>query len=157
MAVVIASAVQLVAIPLWARLSDKIGRRPVYSGGAIASILWLVPYFLLLETLSPVAIIVGFVVGLGIFYPAMLAPQAAYFAELFDTTMRLSGFAFAREIGSVLAGGFLPLVATALLAAAGHWWAVVVYVLALTVITLIALAFGPETNKRDIEKVAAYT
>ncbi|MBT2523434.1 MFS transporter [Arthrobacter sp. ISL-28] len=155
MAVVIASAVQLVAIPFWARLSDKVGRRPVYSGGAIASILWLVPYFLLLETLSPAAIIIGFIVGLGIFYPAMLAPQAAYFAELFDTKMRLSGFAFAREIGSVLAGGFLPLVATALLAAAGHWWAVVVYVLALTIITLIALAFGPETNKRDIEKVAA--
>ena len=53
------------------------------------------------------------------------------------------------------AGGFLPLIATALLAAAGHWWAVVVYVLALTVITLIALAFGPETNKQNIERVAA--
>jgi MFS family permease len=154
MAVVIASAVQLIAIPIWAGLSDRIGRRPVYAGGAIASILWLVPYFLLMETLSPLAILTGFVVGLGIFYPAMLAPQAAYFAELFDTKMRLSGFAFAREIGSVLAGGFLPLIATTLLAAAGHWWAVVAYVLVLTVITLIALAFGPETNKQDIEKAA---
>jgi MFS family permease len=154
LAVVIGSALQIVAVPLWAVLSDRVGRRPVYAGGAIASVLWLAPYFLLLETLSPALIVIGFAVGLGIFYPAMLAPQAAYFAELFDTRTRLSGFAFARELGSVLAGGFLPLVATALLAWAGHWWAVAVYLVALTVVTLIALAFGPETRDRDIVTTA---
>jgi MFS family permease len=122
----------------------------VYAAGAAASILWLTPFFALLGTLSPAWIIVGFVLGLGLFYPAMLAPQAAYFAELFDTRTRLSGFAFAREIGSVLAGGFLPLVATALLAWAGHWWAVVVYMGVLTTLTLAALAAGPETQHKDI-------
>jgi MFS family permease len=144
--VVLASAVQLVAIPLFAALSDRVGRRPVYAAGAFASILWLAPFFVLLETLSPGWIIISFVLGLGVFYPAMLAPQAAYFAELFDTKTRLSGFAFAREIGSVLAGGFLPLVATALLAWAGHWWAVLVYMGVMTTITLVALAAGPETR-----------
>jgi MFS family permease len=149
-AVVLASAVQLAAIPIFARLSDRVGRRPVYAAGAAASILWLTPFFLLLETLTPAGIIVGFALGLGVFYPAMLAPQAAYFAELFDTKMRLSGFAFAREIGSVLAGGFLPLVATALLAWAGHWWAIVAYMGLLTALTLAALAAGPETRDNDI-------
>lgn len=153
MAVVIASVVQVVAIPLWAALSDKVGRRPVYAGGAIASIIWLVPFFMLVETKSPALLVLGFVVGLGVLYPAMLAPQAAYFAELFDTRTRLSGFAFAREIGSVLAGGFLPLIATALLAAFGHWWIIVVYLLVLTILTLVALAFGPETSRNDIETV----
>ncbi|WP_308798166.1 MFS transporter [Agromyces silvae] len=153
MAVVIASAVQVVAIPLWAALSDRVGRRPVYAGGAIASIVWLAPFFMLLETLSPPLLIIGFVVGLGIFYPAMLAPQAAYYAELFDTRTRLSGFAFAREVGSVLSGGFLPLIATALLAAVGHWWVILVYLGFLTLLTLIALAFGPETRHEDIETV----
>ena len=150
LAVVIASAVQLVFIPIWAHLSDRIGRRPVYAGGALLSVLWLVPFFLLLETLSAPLLTLGFVVGLGIFYPAMLAPQAAYFAELFDTRTRLSGFAFAREIGSVLAGGFLPLIATALIAAFGHWWVIVVYLGILTALTLVALAYGPETNRREI-------
>jgi len=157
MSVVIASAVQVVAIPLWAALSDRVGRRPVYAGGAIASVLWLVPFFFMLETLSTPLLVIGFVVGLGILYPAMLAPQAAYFAELFDTRTRLSGFAFAREIGSVLAGGFLPLIATALLAAFGHWWIIVVYLLFLTILTLVALAFGPETSRRDIEAVPEIT
>ena len=157
MSVVIASAVQVVAIPLWAALSDRVGRRPVYAGGAIASVLWLVPFFFMLETLSTPLLVIGFVVGLGILYPAMLAPQAAYFAELFDTRTRLSGFAFAREIGSVLAGGFLPLIATALLAAFGHWWIIVVYLLFLTILTLVALAFGPETSRKDIEAVPEIT
>lgn len=155
LAVVIASAVQLVFIPVWAHLSDRIGRRPVYAGGALLSLLWLVPFFLFLETMSAPLLTLGFVVGLGILYPAMLAPQAAYFAELFDTRTRLSGFAFAREIGSVLAGGFLPLIATALIAAFGHWWVIVVYLGILTALTLVALAYGPETNRREIIDAAA--
>jgi MFS family permease len=155
LAVVIASAVQLVFIPIWAHLSDQIGRRPVYAGGALLSLLWLVPFFLLLETLSAPLLTLGFVVGLGVLYPAMLAPQAAYFAELFDTRTRLSGFAFAREIGSVLAGGFLPLIATALIAAFGHWWVIVVYLGILTALTLAALVYGPETNRREIIGAAA--
>jgi MFS family permease len=150
-AVIIASAVQAVAVPLFAWLSDRWGRRPVYAAGAIASALWSVPFFLLLEHRNPVAIVLAFVVGLGICYPAMLAPQAAWFAELFDTRTRLAGFAFAREIGSVLAGGFLPLIATALVAWSGHWWPVTVYLGVLTLLTLIALAFGPETRRRDLE------
>lgn len=153
--VVIASAVQVVAIPLWAHLSDRVGRRPVYAAGALASLLWLVPFFVLLETKSLPMLVLGFTVGLGILYPAMLAPQAAYFAELFDTRTRMSGFAFAREIGSVLAGGFLPLIATALIAAFGHWWIIIVYLGVLTAVTLLALAFGPETNRKDIETVSS--
>lgn len=149
-AVVIASAVQFLAIPMWAALSDRVGRRPVYAGGTLASIVWLVPFFLMLETLEPVMLVIGFVVGLGILYPAMLAPQAAYYAELFDTRTRLSGFAFAREIGSVLAGGFLPLIATALIAAVGHWWIIIVYLGFLSALTIVALAVGPETRHGDL-------
>lgn len=150
-AVVIASAVQMAAIPFWAWFSDRVGRRPIYAGGAVFSLIWLVPFFIFLDTMSPGLLIFGFVVGLGILYPAMLAPQAAYYAELFDTRTRLSGFAFAREVGSVLAGGFLPLIATALIVAFGHWWIIIVYLGLLTVLTLIAVAAGPETRKLDIE------
>lgn len=146
LAVVIAAAVQIGAVPLWAALSDRVGRRPVYAGGVIASAFWLVPYFLLLQTLSPPLLVVGFVVGLGVLYPAMLAPQAAYFAELFDVGSRLSGFATARELGSVLAGGLLPFIATALVAWTGHWWPVAAYMALLSAVTVLALALGPETH-----------
>ena len=150
LAVVVASAVQLVAIPVFAIVSDRVGRRPVYALGAALSLVWLGPFFFILDTGNTLLVMFAMVVGLGILYPAMLAPQAAYFAELFSTKTRLSGFAFAREIGSVLAGGFLPLVATAVLAWAGHWWAVVAYMSLLTALTLVALAFGPETRSTSL-------
>jgi MFS family permease len=154
LAVVISAAVEVVMVPTWAILSDRIGRRPVYAAGAVASALWLIPFFLLLETRNFGAILVAFVIGFGILYPAMLAPQAAYFAEMFNTKMRMSGFAFSRELGSVLAGGILPFIATAILGWSGHWWAVAAYLGLYTVITLVALAFGPETYKRDIVAAA---
>lgn len=150
--VVAAAAVEMITIPFYARLSDRIGRRPVYTVGAIASALWVVPFFLLVGTGSTWTVVCAFVVGLGLAYPAMLAPQAAWFAELFGTRTRLSGFAFAREIGSVLAGGLAPFVATALYAWAGHWWPVALYMGFMTIITLTALAVGPETVHLDIEK-----
>ncbi|AZM63486.1 MULTISPECIES: MFS transporter [unclassified Streptomyces] len=150
-AVVAAAALEMITIPVYARLSDRIGRRPVYVAGAIASVVWVIPFFLLVGTGSTWAVMLAFIVGLGVAYPAMLAPQAAWFAELFGTRTRLSGFAFAREIGSVLAGGLAPFVATALFAWAGHWWPVAVYMALMTAITLAALAVGPETLNRDIE------
>lgn len=55
----------------------------------------------------------------------------------------------------MLAGGFLPLIATALIAAFGHWWVIVVYLGLLTALTLVALAYGPETSRREIIQAGA--
>jgi len=120
-AVIIASAVQLFTIPFYGALSDRIGRKKVYLGGIIFSVLWLIPFFMLLDVQTTWAVVLGFIVGLGIAYPAMLAPQAAWYAELFDTEFRLSGFAFSRELGSLLAGGLAPFIATALYTHYQHW------------------------------------
>lgn len=150
-AVMAASVVQLPMVPFYGWLSDRVGRRPVYALGAGVSLLWLVPFFLLVGTSSTGAVIGAFIVGLGLLYPAMLSPQAAWYAELFDTEFRLTGFAFSREVGSVIAGGLSPFIATALYAWADHWWPIVAYMGLLSVITLIALAMGPETVHRNLE------
>lgn len=148
-AVIIASAFQIATVPYFGRLSDQLGRKTIYVAGTLLSMAWLVPFFLLLNTGSIVAVVLGFVVGLGVAYPAMLAPQASWYAELFDTEFRLSGFAFSRELGSLLAGGVAPFIATALAAWAHHWWPIVAYMCALGIITLIGLKLGPETvNKK---------
>jgi MHS family shikimate/dehydroshikimate transporter-like MFS transporter len=81
----------------------------------------------------------------------MFGPQAAYFAELFGARLRYSGFAFARELGSILAGGPAPFVAGALLLwMGGAPWGVAVYMMVLALVTALAVYWGPETYRSDI-------
>jgi MFS family permease len=135
----------------FALLSDRIGRRPVYIFGAVFSAAVAFPFFLLVNTGNPVLIALAFIVEMGIGSGAMFGPQAVYFAELFGPRLRYSGFAFARELGSIIAGGPAPLIAATLVAwMAGAPWGVCLYVIALCAVTAFAVWCGPETYKNDI-------
>jgi MHS family shikimate/dehydroshikimate transporter-like MFS transporter len=147
----LAYAVQLLTIPLFAMLSDRIGRRPVYMGGAIFSALFAFPFFMLVNTQSQPLIYLGLILGVAVGVGAMFGPQAAYFAEMFGARLRYSGFAFARELGSILAGGPAPFLAASLLIwGGGQPWGVATYMVVLSLITVVAVYFGPETYRADI-------
>lgn len=153
--VLIASTVGLVSVPAWAYLSDRVGRRPLYLFGTVASAVFIAPFFLLADTGNPVLITLAMVIGLNLFHDAMYGPQAAFFAEMFSTGVRYSGASMGYQFGSVLAGGFAPLIATALLAAGGgRPWLVVAYFLVLSLITGVCAYLAPETNQRDISYAA---
>jgi MFS transporter, MHS family, shikimate and dehydroshikimate transport protein len=148
--VLVASALGLVSVPLWASLSDRFGRRPLYMFGTLASAIFVAPFFLLADTGNPVLIIVAMVVGLNLFHDAMYGPQAAFFAELFSTGVRYSGASMGYQFGSVLAGGFAPLIATSLLAANdGRPWYIVAYFVAVSAVTFLAAYLAPETCPRE--------
>ncbi|GAA2756448.1 MFS transporter [Actinopolymorpha rutila] len=150
-AVTIATCAQFVMVPVWSVLSDRIGRRPVYAGAAAFCVLFAFPYFLLLNTKSTPLVIFAMAAAVGIGVAGMFGPQAAYFTELFAPRVRYSGFAFARELGSILAGGPAPFLASLLLVwAGGAPWAVAGYMVVLAAISLAAVLWGPETYKTDI-------
>ena len=155
-AVLIGSAFQLALIPLFGRLSDRIGRRPVYAAGAVSAALWAFVFFPLLSTRSTTVIVLATIVAL-VTHAAMYGPQAAFIAELFSTKLRYSGASMGYQIAGVLGGGIAPLVSIALVSATGTPFAVSFYVLAMVVLTLIALAVAPETARIDLhdEPVAA--
>ena len=151
----LAYTVQLLTIPFFSWLSDRIGRRPVYMGGAIFSALFAFPFFLLVNTQSQPVIYFALILGIAVGVAAMFGPQAAYFAELFGARLRYSGFAFARELGSILAGGPAPFVASALLLwGGGAPWGVAVYMIILALITACAVYYGPETFRSNINEDA---
>ena len=148
---VLASFVQIFTVLGFSVLSDKIGRRPVYMGAAIFCALFAFPFFMLVNTQSPPLITLALVLAVAVGVGGMFGPQAAYFAELFGPRIRYSGFAFARELGSILAGGPAPFIATWLLIQGGGApWFVAIYIIVLSVITAIAIYFGPETYRSDI-------
>ena len=148
-AVLIGSAVQIALIPLFGGLSDRYGRRPVYALGAVSAAVWAFVFFPLLSTRSPVVIVLATVVAL-ITHAAMCGPQAAFIAELFSTELRYSGASMGYQIAGVLGGGIAPLVSIALAGATGTAFAVSFYVLAMVVLTLIALWAAPETAWEDL-------
>jgi MFS transporter, MHS family, shikimate and dehydroshikimate transport protein len=149
--VIIAAAIGLMTVPLWGGLSDRIGRKPLYLAGAVITTLWAFPLFGLINTESPVLIWLSIAVGVNLGHDLMYGPQAAYFSELFGTRVRYSGASLGYQLASVFAGGFAPLIATALLAANGGDPALVaLYMMGMGLISVVATLFASETYKKDV-------
>ena len=149
--VLIGSAVQLVAIPFFGALSDRVGRRPVYLGGAAALALFAFPFFWLVDTRTTAGLWAAIATGLFI-HSAMYGPQAAFFSELFSTRVRCSGASLGYQLASPLAGGLAPLIATALLKWADDKpWPVSLYLIAMSAITLVSVWCAKETNRTELD------
>jgi MFS family permease len=149
--VLVGSAFQLLLIPSFGALSDRWGRRPVYAAGAVAAAVWSFAFFPLLSTGSTPVIVLAVVVAL-LTHAAMYGPQAAFIAELFSTELRYSGASMGYQLAGVLGGGIAPIVAIALVDRFDTAYAVSVYVLAMVVLTLVALAVAPETSDRSLRQ-----
>ena len=151
--VIIAAAIGLVTVPLWGHLSDRFGRKPLYLSGAVITTLWAFPLFGLINTESPVLIWISIAIGINLGHDLMYGPQAAYFSELFGTRVRYSGASLGYQLASVFAGGFAPLIATALLAAnGGSPTLVALYMVGLGLVSVIATLFAPETLHKDVHE-----
>ncbi|HEX6783764.1 MAG TPA: MFS transporter [Sphingomicrobium sp.] len=109
-ALLIGAAIQLMAIPLLAILSDRVGRRPVYAFGAFGSAIFVFLFFPMLASGSNSLIILAIVVGL-VLHASMYAPQAAFITELFPTRIRYSGVSIAYQLTAIFAGSLAPIIA----------------------------------------------
>jgi MFS family permease len=130
---------------LMGRVTDRIGRKPVYLAGAIAMVLVAYPYFVLLGSGEWWKVIAAFVLANSITLGILEGAQPAFISELLPTHLRFSGLGIGREISSVLGGGLSPMIATALLAHYRSAAPVAVYLVALGLITVVATCLAPET------------
>jgi len=147
--ILIASACQMVTLPLFGALSDRVGRRPVYLFGATMTALFAFPFFWMLDTGSTPLVWLALVIAVAVAHSAMYGPQAALLAELFGTRVRYTGASLGSQLASVLAGGLSPFIATALFGAFGAG-AVAGYLIGMATITIVAVALAVETARRDI-------
>ena len=78
------------AVPVFATLSDRLGRRNLCMADALLALLWAFPMFWLFDTGNPALITVAFAVGM-LAFAILYGPMGAYLHEPFGTRLRYSG------------------------------------------------------------------
>jgi MFS family permease len=148
-AVLVASCVSFITIPLSGHISDRIGRRKMYLIGAATTGLFGFLYFGMVDTAIPSLVFIAIVLSL-IPHDMQYGPQAALIAEAFTPRLRYSGASLGYQLASVIAGGPAPLIATALFAAYHSGYAISIYIAGCAVVSLISAAFMPDHTGKDI-------
>jgi len=148
-AVLSASMLSFISIPLFGHLSDRIGRKNMYIAGAAATGVFGFIYFAMLNTGSETIIFLAVILSL-VPHDMMYGPQAALIAESFTGRLRYSGASLGYQLASVIAGGPAPLIATWLFGTYHSAFAIAVYIAICAIITLIATALMTDYTGRDI-------
>jgi metabolite-proton symporter len=148
-AVLAASVLSFVSIPLFGHLSDRIGRRNMYIIGAIVTGVFGFIYFGMLNTGSTAIIFFAIVLSL-IPHDMMYGPQAALIAESFTGRLRYSGSSLGYQLASVIAGGPAPLIAAWLFGTYHTPYAIAWYIAGCAVVSVIAAALMADYTGKSI-------
>jgi MFS transporter, MHS family, shikimate and dehydroshikimate transport protein len=148
--VLYAALFELVSIPFFGWLSDRIGRRPLYILGALFTILFAFPLFWMLESKSAALITTAIIIAMNFGHGMMFGPESAYFPELFGPGVRYSGASFGFQVSAAIGGGFAPIVATAMVGYLGGTTGVSLMMIVLALFTLAAALAAPETRWRSL-------
>jgi MFS transporter, MHS family, shikimate and dehydroshikimate transport protein len=148
--VLISSVVSFFAMPLFAALSDRSGRRPIYLAGVVGMGISAFLLFWATDTASFWLVLLAHIFGLGALSVAY-GPQAAFYAEMFGTRVRYSGISLGYQGGSIFGGALAPFIATWLFAKTQTSTSIAVYVAALAVVSFVCAFVATETYQVDIE------
>lgn len=145
-ALLVANIGALIMLPFSGYLSDRLGRRAVFIGGALLCAVMAFPFFVMLETGSIPLIWIAFLLVFTVSGDALLGSQASMLPELFPTAMRYSGVAFSRELASAAVGGTIPFIATAIVAFGGGTTGVSILVIVLALVAGLGAYLARETR-----------
>ncbi|HTO34577.1 MAG TPA: MFS transporter [Pararhizobium sp.] len=145
----------LIAVPmmlLFGSISDRIGRKAMFMLGTVAMMIYILPYFWLLNQGSWVLATLAVIVGFSVIWSAYGAMIGTLFAESFPADVRYTGVSLGYQVGAAIVGGPLPLIATALLAHYnGSYVPVGVFIIACGVVSLVALACTKDRSGAELD------
>ena len=145
----------LLSQPLWAALSDRVGRRVVFTGSMVATALGWLPYFWVVSTGNIPAIFIASFIFFGIVGTGANAVGASMYAESFPTAVRFTGVAIGTQLGFLVAG-FAPAIEASLQGSGHFGWVPVGIFAAITALISAAAGWaGRETRGVSLEELDA--
>jgi len=145
-AIALGAAVELITIPLFGALSDRVGRRAIYLLGCVAAIGLSFPIFWGIATRDPAIVVLAFVVGMSVGHGIMYGVQASFLSEMFPARLRYSGASLGYQIAAPIGGGLVPLAAGAAVGLThGATWPVSLLMIAIASVTIVAVLAARET------------
>ena len=154
-AVLTASVLSFISIPVFGHVSDRIGRKNMYMIGAITTGIFGFIYFAMVNTGSEPVIFFAIILSL-VPHDMLYGPQAALIAESFKGRLRYSGSSLGYQLASIIAGGPAPLIATWLFGTFHSSTAIAGYIAICAVITLVATAMMTDYTGKDIDAAGVY-
>ena len=145
----LSSVTSMLTIPLFSALSDRVGRRAVIMGGALAIVVYAVPFYALVDSGSFPRLAVAWILAQAV-QSAMYAPLGVLLSEMFDTDVRYTGVSMAYQLAAVLGAGFTPLIASSLLAGDMRSAPLVTIAIGCGVVTMLAIWLMKETRGRNL-------
>jgi metabolite-proton symporter len=149
-AVLVGALAQIIGIPLFGHLSDKIGRRPIILGGALAGIVWAFGFFALVNTGSTPLILLAAFIAMFI-VAAMFSPLASFIPEMFPTQVRCTGSSMGFQLAGIFGGAPAPLIVVPLVAAFGSSLPVSIYLAAALGLIVACVLAAPETAHKNLD------
>jgi MFS family permease len=151
--IVISNVGQVITIPLWAKLSDKVGRRPVFAAGALGCAASVFVYFWAITTSNWSLVVLASVLLGSVCYAAPNGVWPSLYSEMFDARVRYTGMAVSTQFAN-LAQGFLPSIATIMIGTGALGWVPLAILLAvLCVLAAIAAFAGRETAHVPLDQL----
>jgi len=152
----VATFLHIFTIPLFAILSDRVGRRPVMVTGAIAGAVLAFPIFQMLASGNVALVLIAFLIGNPLIQASMYGPMAAFISEMFGTGARYTGASLGYQLAATLGAGLAPLSAASLMAmGGGNPIFISVMVAVVCVISAAAIYLTKESYRANLASSAA--
>jgi len=113
-AIIVGAAFQILTIPFFGWLGDRLGTRRLYLFGCLLLTIMAVPLFKAIATGSLVAFYIAVFIGLAVNYPIMFGLQSRLFSTQFPAELRYTGMSLGIQLAAALGGGLAPVIATSL-------------------------------------------
>jgi metabolite-proton symporter len=150
----VGATANIIMIPVFGRLSDRIGRSKTFLIGGALIVVTAWPIFALVDTGQLWGIVAGVTIFLALGHAMVYAPLPAMYCEMFPTAVRYSGISIGYQMASILLASFTPALASAMVMwADGALWMVIGFAIVSTLIAMAAISFAEDRRHLELDEI----